>query len=557
MTVPPRDFLRRSEWLAAVLITVIIAGLHFFFLFHAGGLWRDEVNLINLASRHSVSDMAKDSFPVLMPLLVKGWAAIGFGQSDFGLRFFGTLVGLGIGTVLWLSALATRRPPLFSLTLFGLNAAVIIYGDSLRGFGLGCLLIMLANVAMVAFLKNPSWPRAAILTASAILSVQVLYQNAVLLAAICLGGWCVCWRWKNFPAAAKIFVAAIAAAISLLPYWHHVAGLSDSNDSLRVGFTPFIAFVKLNQLAAYPLPFFTYVWGLLAYIVIAFNLMALRAHFSKPQMLPEKSPADFLPVFTAVTMAAALVGFTAFLWLAERQTEPWYFLPLAAIMAMCFDLGIPAVSLRRWIRMSILAAVVAAAFTEIALAQRNLNLRFTNVDELARQLNGRAAAQDFVLVTPWFCGISFERYCPSNLIWQTIPPMADHSVHRYDQVFEKMKTPAALEPLFQKITATLQSGHRVWVISSTTNHEWAIPKDSPLSPPALPPPPLPGTGWSTWPYSVNWAAQTAWFLEHNSVEFADTAAVATTNVNRYEALSLFMASGWKIPPTNSPALPSR
>ena len=62
--------LRQPEWLAAFLITAIIVGFHFYLWFNAGGFWRDEVNLIHLAARPTLSDMSRDSFPVLMPLLV-------------------------------------------------------------------------------------------------------------------------------------------------------------------------------------------------------------------------------------------------------------------------------------------------------------------------------------------------------------------------------------------------------------------------------------------------------------------------------------------------------
>jgi hypothetical protein len=550
-------FLRRPDWIAAVIISCAIIGLHFFFWLHAGGLWRDEVNLVNLAGSHSMGDMAKDSFPVLMPLLVKGWTTAGLGQNDLSLRFFGTLVGLGIVTAFWIVAWRTRRPPLFSLALFGLNAPVIFYGDSLRGYGLGCLLIVLAVAAMLAFLKNPSWVRAGIFAAAAILSVQALYQNAVLVAAICLGAWSVCCHRKNFPAALKIFAAALVAAVSLLPYWNNFFGLSGASDPLRVGFAPDIAFANFSRLAAYPLPQFIFAWELLVCVLIGLGLAVLHPYFSKSPAPPEKSRTEDLPLFAAATMVAALVGFIGFLWFAKRLTEPWYFLPLAAMLVICFDMGISSLSSPKWIRISILGAIVVIALAETTSAQHDLNMRFTNVDELATQLNDQASPQDFVLVTPWFCGISFERYCNSNLTWQTVPPMADHSVHRYDLLSDEMKNAGALGPLFSQMTATLKSGHRVWVISSTTIGEIKIPEDNVRRPNALPPPPLKSSGWAEWPYCANWAAQTAWFLKHNSIEFAATdAAAAKTNVSHYEHLELFMASGWKNKQTNSSALPA-
>src|SRR5881394_1685427 len=68
---------RRSEWVIALLISLAAAWFHVFFLLHAGGLWRDEVNTINVAGRHSLGEMANDSFPILMSSIVRGWLALG------------------------------------------------------------------------------------------------------------------------------------------------------------------------------------------------------------------------------------------------------------------------------------------------------------------------------------------------------------------------------------------------------------------------------------------------------------------------------------------------
>jgi len=75
------------------------------FLTHAGGLWRDEVNTINLASRRSLGEIANDSFPIFMPLMVRVWSAMGLGESDMELRLLGVIIGLGILAALWVAAL--------------------------------------------------------------------------------------------------------------------------------------------------------------------------------------------------------------------------------------------------------------------------------------------------------------------------------------------------------------------------------------------------------------------------------------------------------------------
>src|SRR5258708_3692292 len=86
----------RPEWAVALLISLAAVGMHIAFLTHAGGLWRDEVNTINLASRHSLGEIANDSFPIFMPLVVRVWSVMGLGESDMELRLLGVIIGLGI-----------------------------------------------------------------------------------------------------------------------------------------------------------------------------------------------------------------------------------------------------------------------------------------------------------------------------------------------------------------------------------------------------------------------------------------------------------------------------
>ncbi len=210
--------LRRPEWVLALMLSLAAIWVHVTFLIHAGAFWRDEVNTINVAGRHSLGDMANDSFPLLMPLVVRGWLACGLGGSDVALRVPGVLIGLGILAALWLAAWAGRRsPPGLSLALFGLNSTTIIYGDSLRAFGLGSMLVVLMMTAMWGFLLKPSWTRTGFLGVTAILSVQALFQNAIFVTAMCTGGWVLCWRRRAWQAAVKILAIGMIAAASLLP----------------------------------------------------------------------------------------------------------------------------------------------------------------------------------------------------------------------------------------------------------------------------------------------------------------------------------------------------
>ena len=598
---------RQPDWILALAISLAAVWLHFFFLCHAGGFWRDEVNLLNLSGRHSLAEMSKDSFPVLMPLLVSGWTAIGLGHHDLSLRLLGTLIGLALPSALWLTVWKIRRaPPVLGLVLIALNSTVIMFGDSMRAYGLGSLTILLTVAAACPFLKNPTWRNAGWLAALAILSVQALYQNAVFIAAICFGAWAVCVRQQNWRAAMKILVVAITSAASLLPYWSHIVSMPNAAAALRTGFEPELALINLDKATGFPLEQYLWVWGFLAVAVVVCAGAALRRVGPGSQMenppstdwslvaaalltasgfmwfaakppnrwflLPlmmlaiagldssrlmkrffprwmtgarphsEAAPADGiaardLPLFAGVTLLTAVAAFAGFLRFAAMATEPWYFIPLMALAAGCFEIGLPLSG--RHARAAVFGFAVMTVIGVFLFAREELNWRFTNIDLVAQRVAAEAGPDDFIVVTPWYCGISFDRYFKGPTPWNTLPPLADHSKHRYDLVREKMETRGALQPVVAQMASTLQAGHRVWVVGVL---DIPKPDDPPVTEPG--PPPLKYSGWSDRPYNSTWATEAALFLAQHSRKFS--VVYYTTNQNiAPENLKLGRAEGWR------------
>lgn len=534
---PEKKIATALEWYAAALISVAIVWLHFHFWASVGGLWRDEVNTVNLSHAGTFGAMTRDSFPVLMPLLLKIWAWAS--PADWWLRALGMLSGLAIPAAFWAVARSTRRPPLFSLVLFGLNSLLIIYGDSLRAYGLGTALIVLALAAMWWFLKNSTWSRATVFALTAAISLQALYQNAVLVFALCLGGFAVCARRKEFSAAVKIFIAGLAAALSLLPYLANLRALPQATVELRRGFSPATAWQNFSAATDSPFDHFTAIWEILALVVLTFALLSLRRPSGEA-----KSRTDDLPLFAGTTLLAVSVCFLAFLWCAAVAVRAWYFIPPLALIAICFDLGIGLPEQPPRARVVAMTFLLGTAL--LAVMQNNILLRghFSNADQLAAGLRANARPEDFILVTPWYCGISFGRYFSGATPWNTLPPIADHSTHRYDQVLEKMADTNSLAPVLEKISATLRGGHRVWIVGVLPDE----PADRP-EPFVLPAPPLPEYGWSDLPYMTSWAERTQFFLNHHAARFGQLALNPGAPANFQENLQLFMAEGWR---TNAP-----
>jgi len=540
---PKKTSLLQPEWIAALLITAAIVVLHFYYWLHIGGLWRDEVNLVNLSGSHSLAEMEKDSFPILMPLALHVWMAVGLGNSDLNLRLFGLLVGLGIVALLWVSRWKIRHaPPLLGLVLLGLNSTLIFFGDSLRAYGLGSLFALALTASAFLFLQKPSVSRMIWLALLAILSVQVLYHNAVLVAAICFGAWSVCWRRKDRPAALQILFVAIISAASLLPYLHNFISSGGAAAVFRTGVKLRRFFWSYEDTLGYPLSGYIYVWALLALIIIACAAAALRRHSGAGAGNGEAFVEEDFRLFASVTLILIVVGFPVFFWRAQMPMQSWYLLPFMASAVVCFDAALPVFS--GLLRAVYLALVVGTALLSTLTTANLLTRRFSDVNIYARELMANAAPRDYIVVSPWTCGITFDYYFKGVTPWDTLPPLSDHSIHRVDLVLAEMENTNAMAPVFGKISQTLQSGDRVWFLE-TAGMDIPQPGTPMLHP--LPPPPLKYSGWSESPYSAVWASQTLQFIADHSDKFKRF-KYSSLDGFVIENMDVFVADGWR---TNS------
>jgi hypothetical protein len=537
--MPSRNFLRQPDFLAAAAITLAVVVFHFYFLLHAGGFWRDEVNLINVATQNSLGGLAHDSFPVLMPLLVKFWYAIGLGAADVNLRLLGLLIGLGGVGALWLATWQIKRtPPVIALVLFGMNSTVITYGDGLRAYGLGSLMIALLFAAAVHFLKRPDWQRAGIFTLCAILSVQSLFHNAVLVGAICAGGMIVCVRGKIFSGAVKIFLGGLCAALSLLPYVQGIIGIRPTTVVLRTGFSWTKFFGELRTAVGFPWAQFEWLWALLALLAI---FLAITALFQKPgagDSGKELSETD-VRLFAGATVLFALAGFLGFLQFTAVPGQPWYFLPLMILVAAGFDATLATFS--GGTKFLVLLPALAAFFISLPVDRNDLNYRFTNIDTWARALTTGAKPGDYVVVSPWFTGITFAHYFHGGAEWNTLPPLPRHNDHCYGLVQVQMGDTNAITPMLDKMATALHGGNRVWFVCPADFVKASMAASSP--PPELPAPPLPQTGWQDEPYSGMWTGQAIYFLAHHGTSFREVNNPDSSQ-RAGENSGLFVIEGW-------------
>jgi hypothetical protein len=515
----------------AVILSVSVVALNVYFLNRAGGLFRDEVNSLNLA-QGKWSQMTHDSFPVFFPLLLRGWSSLGLAGSDLALRCLGVLIGIFLTAAFWLAARWVRRePPVWALVLVALNAWVIYYGAWLRAYGLGSAMIALCVGAAWLFVEKPGMKRWLLFAATSTLSVQALYQNTALVAAICAGACAVCLRRKELKPAGGVFLGGLTAAISLLPYCAIVYGMPQAASPLRMDFDRVIALNNLNTVLAFPMPQFFWVWcGLAAWVVLR-GLAGLSTKWRDDRAL-----------YAGTTLICGVAAYLAFLRLANFPVQPWYFLPLVALAAVAFEASLPRLTGR--FRAALWGGVAATAIVSVLFAVRVLDYRYTNVDQLAKRANALADRNDLVIVAPWQYGITFGHYFTNPCPWTSIPPIADHSGERFDLLMAQMKDTNAMAPLLASVGETLRAGKTVWIIGGVAA---AAGTNAPGSPP---PPPLPRTGWNETPYRFSWYDQFGWFVRRHALEIECLDAGTNENVNLIERLPFYKATGW----TNQPSV---
>jgi hypothetical protein len=100
-----------------------------------------------------------------------------------------------------------------------------------------------------------------------------------------------------------------------------------------------------------------------------------------------------------------------------------------------------------------------------------------------------------------------------------------------------METKDPVAPVIDRITSTLQSGNRVWLVGNFPFTQ------EPLSE-ILPAPNNPW-GWFDEPYSFYWGLQVAQFLSAHGGRGAIVVAPSESGVNPLEDLKLAVVAGWK------------
>jgi hypothetical protein len=529
------DFLPKIELAFGIAVTAVVVVLHFVLLFNSGGLWRDEINTVALASMPQLADtwnnLQFDSFPMLWFLVLRTWMTVF--TSDLGLRMLGCLVGIGIVGMLWCTARRFKLSvPLFSLTLLAVSPALFRIGDSLRAYGFGVLLFLVMLNCVWAMMQSATRSNIIVAAVAAVLSVHALFYNAVLLLAVGCAGIFVCARDGKRKEAAILLGIGMLAAVSLLPYVSTIKGAADWNVLVHIReYSLSYFFKKFSQATGADLVWF---WAALTFFAVVTGITPR----SKNSDVTDETPD--VARFGVAMLIIGGVAYFGFLKVLKYYTQPWYYLSLMALVAVALDLVFSNCTNRRWrgVRLGV-ATLLAALSLPSVWAQSQT--RHTTVELIAENLEKNASPDDLILINPWYYSITFQRYYDGSTPWMSVPPLEFFKFHRYDLIKEKMQAPTQVEivqPLFEEINETLRNGNTVWICGGVDFVEEG------QVPPILPPAPHPEHGWAEELYANLWALHVGFHFQQyaTNVQWID---FTNQPVSTYEDPPLGVVRGWR------------
>ncbi len=530
------DFLKRAEWGLAILLTATALFLLAIRATHAGALWRDECAVVNLARMPSVADITRnfqhEAFPVPFPVFVRAYTNI-FGASDSALRSFGMVAGAALLGGLWLNAyLIGRGPPLVSLALVGLNTTFLFWGTTVRGYGVGSALIVLAFGLLASVMLNPSRMRIIAAAVISIAAVQCLVHNLALIFALIASAVIVCLVRHDLRRVIILLGIFALCLISFVPYLN--AYSSSWSQVVEFPVTSRLLWKQFNFALGNPSPAVAWFWHIAFIILFTASIWQLyRSRSHKP------GPDRDLLLLGSLAAIAAPMAYYEFLQTLSYLTRSWYFLALISVLAVAMDCLAQALSSAISIRIGRLIFAAIALLVLPIHAWPKIIERQTNIDIVAKKVSELAKPADLIVVAPWQYGISFNRYYHGATPWITLPTITDLRVHRYDLFREKMLSLHPIDDVLEKVHRTLAAGNRVWFVGGIK-----LPPEG-RAPRSLPPPPSVSAGWDNVAYSDSWMQQLGAFARAHGEHGQNVSLPTKQRINPFEDVPLLVVDGWQ------------
>ena len=529
-------WIKRIECILAGLLSIAVLLFLFVRATHAGGIWRDEANSVQIAVLPTVRDiwnnLAFDSFPLLFNLILRTYVDL-FGTSDVALRAFGVAIGALMLAVGWWNARALGAGvPLIFLTFVGTNATWLVSGTATRGYGAGTIAILVAFGLATNLVTRPNRKRLFVFAIVCLAAVHLVYFNIALVAAISVGMVVVFVVQKRLDFVVAVVAIAAVCFISWTPYLQMLASLDWRIVLTAADVSAWNILINWGAAVGNGTIALALIWFAL---VLALLVAGAGSVISS---LRRYSPARLPLLFTVTTALAALVSQYLVLRAVGYSPQPRYFLGLFAIMTLAAESVLSAFARFNWVRAARCAFAAAIFLISCITAWPKLTQRQTNIDIVALTLQQNAAPNDLIVIDRESVGVSFNWYYRGNTHWDTVPILIDHRFQRDDLVKAKMMETEPVRDLENEIANALRAANRVWLV-----HDPKLSKQNmSLAPPASAPDPR--VGWNEWAYREAWARDIMLFLENHS-ESVHVALPSLPNDGAVENVTVFLVQGWR------------
>ena len=523
-------WIARVEWALAILVSVMVIALIIVRITCAGAMWRDQCGTTQLALMplgELLDKFHHQTLPPLLPLIYRLYLKV-VGIAEPVLHAFRLNGAIGLIVAAWIGArMNAKQAPLFFLTLFGLNSFFLYWaGYALTAASIAPVLFIGAGVIL-----QPSRGRILGLGGAALISAQLLINNLLLVVIVMISGILACLIRPAYKLALVFTGVLIVCVISDL-YYLHVYAAADWRIVLKQPTTFASLWPEIRAVFGEPQAIMLYLWSFIFAAGLAAAAWALSGAWRRGDW--PRSRLSILVILTA--LLAPIAYCLSFVLNANIGVEARHFLPMVAILAAGFDIVVAHFASHRWIRLARIALTAVALFVMPFASWPMLTQRQTNIDIVARKLEQEAGRNDLIVVNPWSLGISFQWYYHGAARWLTLPNISDHQIHRYDLLKEKMMSASPIEDVKREIGATLQRGHRVWVVGSL------YPPDQPGLPLFPFPAPDPDFGWQHMIYREAWAQQLRDFVARRAIK-ANCLINPSSNVYSFENVPLWVVEG--------------
>jgi hypothetical protein len=525
-----------------ISIAVTTSAVYFLFLFvlHAGGLWRDETNTFNMASSSfgvMWNRLEYDSFPVFWPFIF-GFLINVSGTADLFLRLLGALMGVGLIVCLWFNAFSLRyRLPLVGLSLLMFCPSIILWGCSMRAYGIGMIAACLIYTLVWKYVEECSVKNLLLLLLVCLVGVHTLFYNAVVVLICILSGSAALLLERKIKSILLMGMVGFVSAISMLIYLPMIYRAEVWSVSVKTDYTLSLFISKLHETLSPGGSLVLWAWCLVIPVALTLGGKYLMESKTSGDI---KMHARLLYPFLVLLLIVP--AYFIFLKKLSYVTQPWYYFVLMAIVAVSADTILGILSKVRAINNCRLISAGLLLVSALFVCSSVISMRLTNIDLLSGSLNKDAVNQDLILVYPWYQGITFNRYYRGKAPWMTIPEIKDHTVHRYDLIKKHISNPdqdVVLKQTYTNIDSTLKSGNRVFVVG-----EPIFPQQGQLVP-VLPPAPQSQYGWQDTPYNITWCMQIGDYLLKHALNASLMNDKNHTNISHYEYANLYEFKGWK------------